>query len=207
MNRLKSSYIKRAVIYPLFVLAGLIIIATIVVPKFIASLPVATDKVHAVTQYNVEDYDMFPAKYDSFSKLKHNRFVGWLSSEDAALGCAITYDSENEETNAASLIKGSTEPWNNGCVMIIGKNTDAEFRNLHKAEIGDVVDVEFYENSTYSYKISSVEYIVSRDGIKDLKKKNSLLMCLPYKNFEKDNSYFYTVYVADLIGERGVENE
>ena len=49
MNRLKSSYIKRAVVYPLLVLATLIIIATIVVPKFIESLPVATDKVHAVT--------------------------------------------------------------------------------------------------------------------------------------------------------------
>lgn len=207
MNRLKSSYIKRAVVYPLLVLATLIIIATIVVPKFIESLPVATDKVHAVTQYNVEDYDMFPTKYKDFSDLKHNRFVGWLSSEDVALGCAITYDSENEKTMATSLLKGSTEPWNDGCVMIIGKNTDAEFRNLHKAAIGDTVDIEFYGNSTYSYKISRVEHIVSRDEIKGLKKENSLLMCLPYKDFEKENSYFYTVYIADLIGERGAENE
>lgn len=207
MNRLKSSYIKKAVVYPLFVLAGLIIIATIVVPKFIASLPVATDKIHAVTQYNVEDYDMFPKKYSSFSELKHNRFVGWLSSEDVALGCAVTYDSEEESTNASSLLKDSTEPWNNGCAMIIGKNTDAEFRNLHKAKVGDTVDVEFYKNGTYTYKISSIENMVARDEIKNFKKENSLLMCLPYKDFKNENSYFYTVYVAKVIGERGAENE
>lgn len=199
MNRLKSSYIMRAVVYPLLVLAVLIITATFVVPKFIDSLPVATDKVHAVTQYNVKDYDMFPTKYNEFSELNHNRFIGWLSSEDVALGCAVTFDSENENSNAASLLKGSTEPWNNGCVMIIGKNSNAEFRNLHKAKIGDKIDIEFYKNGTYHYQINSIEYIVSRDEIKDFSDKNKLIMCLPYKNFEKDNDFFYTVYTADLI--------
>lgn len=199
MNRLKSSYIMRAVVYPLLVLAVLIITATFVVPKFIDSLPVATDKVHAVTQYNVKDYDMFPTKYNEFSELNHNRFIGWLSSEDVALGCAVTFDSENENSNAASLLKGSTEPWNNGCVMIIGKNSDAEFRNLHKAKIGDEIDIEFYKNGIYHYQINSIEYIVSRDEIKDFSDKNKLIMCLPYKNFEKDNDFFYTVYTADLI--------
>lgn len=199
MNRLKSSYIMRAVVYPLLVLAVLIITATFVVPKFIDSLPVATDKVHTVTQYNVKDYDMFPTKYNEFSELNHNRFIGWLSSEDVALGCAVTFDSENENSNAASLLKGSTEPWNNGCVMIIGKNSDAEFRNLHKAKIGDKIDIEFYKNGTYHYQINSIEYIVSRDEIKDFSDKNKLIMCLPYKNFEKDNDFFYTVYTADLI--------
>lgn len=199
MNRLKSSYIMRAVVYPLLVLAVLIITATFVVPKFIDSLPVATDKVHAVTQYNVKDYDMFPTKYNEFSELNHNRFIGWLSSEDVALGCAVTFDSENENSNATSLLKGSTEPWNNGCVMIIGKNSDAEFRNLHKAKIGDKIDIEFYKNGTYHYQINSIEYIVSRDEIKDFSDKNKLIMCLPYKDFEKDNDFFYTVYTADLI--------
>ena len=142
---------------------------------------------------------MFPTKYNEFSELNHNRFIGWLSSEDVALGCAVTFDSENENSNAASLLKGSTEPWNNGCVMVIGKNSDAEFRNLHKAKIGDEIDIEFYKNGTYHYQINSIEYIVSRDEIKDFSDKNKLIMCLPYKNFEKDNDFFYTVYTADLI--------
>lgn len=199
MNRLKASYIMRAVVYPLLILAILIIIATFAVPKLIESLPVATDKVHAVTQYDVKDYDMFPTKYTEFSELNHNRFIGWISSEDVALGCAITYDSENENSNSASLLKNSTEPWNSGCVMIIGKNTDDGFRNLHKAKIGDKVDIEFYKNGTYHYQISGVEYIVSRSEIKNFKGENKLVMCLPYRNFEKSNKYFYTVYTADLI--------
>lgn len=201
MNRLKSSYIMRAIVYPFLILAILIITATLTVPKFIASLPVATDKVHAVTQYNVADYDMFPMEYNRFSELSHNRFIGWLSSEDVALGCAVTYDSENESTDASSLLKGSTEPWNNGCVMIIGKNSDAEFRNLHKAEIGDKTDVEFYENGTYHYQISKIEYAVARDEISEFKKKNTLIMCVPFKNFEASNEFFYTVYIADEIKE------
>lgn len=201
MNKLKSEYIKKAVIIPLLVLAVLIIAATFIVPKFIDSLPVGTDKVHAVTQYNVEEYDLFPTEYSKFDELTHNRFVGWLSSEDVALGCAVTYDSENEDSKAASLIKGSTEPWNDGCVMIIGKNTDNEFRNLHKAKIGDEVEVEFYKNNTYKYQISDIEYTVSRDEIKNYKNKNSLIMCLPYKNFDKSGEYYYIVFVADLIEE------
>lgn len=201
MNKLKSEYIKKAVIIPLLVLAVLILAATFIVPKFIDSLPVGTDKVHAVTQYNVEEYDLFPTEYSKFDELTHNRFVGWLSSEDVALGCAVTYDSENEDSKAASLIKGSTEPWNDGCVMVIGKNTDNEFRNLHKAKIGDEVEVEFYKNNTYKYQISDIEYTVSRDEIKNYKNKNSLIMCLPYKNFDKNGGYYYTVFVADLIEE------
>lgn len=201
MNKLKSEYIKKAVIIPLLVLAVLILAATFIVPKFIDSLPVGTDKVHAVTQYNVEEYDLFPTEYSKFDELAHNRFVGWLSSEDVALGCAVTYDSENEDSKASSLIKGSTEPWNDGCVMIIGKNTDNEFRNLHKAKIGDEVEVEFYKNNTYKYQISDIEYTVSRDEIKNYKNKNSLIMCLPYKNFDKNGEYYYTVFVADLIEE------
>lgn len=199
MNKLKSEYIKKAVIIPLLVLAVLILAATFIVPKFIDSLPVGTDRVHAVTQYNVEEYDLFPTEYSKFDELAHNRFVGWLSSEDVALGCAVTYDSENEDSKAASLIKGSTEPWNDGCVMIIGKNTDNEFRNLHKAKIGDEVEVEFYKNNTYKYQISDIEYTVSRDEIKNYKNKNSLIMCLPYRNFDKNGEYYYTVFVADLI--------
>lgn len=201
MNKLKSEYIKKAVIIPLLVLAVLILAATFIVPKFIDSLPVGTDKVHAVTQYNVEEYDLFPTEYSKFDELAHNRFVGWLSSEDVALGCAVTYDSENEDSKASSLIKGSTEPWNDGCVMIIGKNTDNEFRNLHKAKIGDEVEVELYKNSTYKYQISDIEYTVSHDEIKNYKNKNSLIMCLPYKNFDKNGEYYYTVFVADLIEE------
>ena len=137
MNDLKSSYIKKAVVFPLVTVAVLIVIAALAVPKIIASLPVATDKTQAVKTYNAKDYDYYLREFDSFDDLRLNRFVGWISSDDAALGCAVTYNSENEDTDAASLMPESAEPWNNGCVMIVGDNTDGEFRNLHKAVVGD----------------------------------------------------------------------
>ena len=43
MNDLKSSYIKKAVVFPLVTVAVLIVIAALAVPKIIASLPVETD--------------------------------------------------------------------------------------------------------------------------------------------------------------------
>lgn len=201
MESLKSKYIKKAVIFPLITIAVLIVLAAVFVPKIISALPVSTDKTHAVLTYNAKDYDYYLKEYDSFDSLRLNRFVGWLSSEDAALGCAVTYDSENEDTDAASLLPDSTEPWNNGCVMIIGDNTDKEFRNLHKAGVGDIVTVDFYAKDSYDYKIKQIDVNVERDEIANYKKADSLILCRPYKNFEKDNSYFYVVYVAELVKE------
>lgn len=199
MNRLKSDYIRKAVIFPLITVAVLIVLAAVFVPKIIAILPVSTDKTQAVKTYDAKQYDYYLKDYDEFDSLRLNRFVGWLSSDDAALGCAVTYDSENEDTDAASLLTDSTEPWNNGCVMIIGDNSDAEFRNLHKADVGDEVTVDFYSNDSYNYRIKQIEVNVSREEIADYKKPNSLILCRPYKNFAEDGSYFYVVYVADLV--------
>ena len=86
MNDLKSSYIKKAVVFPLVTVAVLIVIAALAVPKIIASLPVATDKTQAVKTYNAKDYDYYLREFDSFDDLRLNRFVGWISSDDAALG-------------------------------------------------------------------------------------------------------------------------
>lgn len=201
MNDLKSSYIKKAVVFPLVTVAVLIVIAALAVPKIIASLPVATDKTQAVKTYNAKDYDYYLREFDSFDDLRLNRFVGWISSDDAALGCAVTYNSENEDTDAASLMPESAEPWNNGCVMIVGDNTDGEFRNLHKAAVGDIVTVDFYAKDSYSYKIKQIEVNLTRDEILNYKKDNTLILCRPYKNFEENGSYFYTIYIADALKE------
>ncbi|WP_177916915.1 sortase domain-bontaining protein [uncultured Eubacterium sp.] len=199
MNDLKSSYIKKTVIFPLVTVAILIVVAALSVPKIIASLPVATDKTQAVKTYNAKDYDYYLKEFDSFEELRLNRFVGWISSDDVALGCAVTYNSEDEDTKASSLMPESTEPWNNGCVMIVGDNTDDEFRNLHKASVGDEVTVDFYAKDSYTYKIKQIEVNLTRDEILKYKKDNTLILCRPYKNFEKDGSYFYTIYIAEAV--------
>ena len=201
MDDLKNGYIKKALIFPLVVVAILVIIAALSVPGIIRGLPVSTDRVQAVKTYNAKDYDYYLKEFDSFDELRLNRFVGWLSSDDVALGCAVTYNSEDEDSDACSLLTASTEPWNNGCVMIIGDNSDIEFRNLHKATVGDVVTVDFYAKDSYSYKIKQIEVNVTKDEIADYKANNRLILCKPYKNFEQDGTYFYSIYIADLIEE------
>lgn len=199
MHDLKMGYIKKALIFPLVVVAVLVIVAAISVPSIIRSLPVATDRTQAVKTYNAKDYDYYLKEYERFDDLRLNRFVGWLHSDDIALGCAVTYNSEDEDSDAASLLPQSTEPWLNGCVMIIGDNSDIEFRNLHKATIGDEVTVDFYAKDSYTYKIKQIEVNVTKDEILDYQKEDTLILCKPYKNFEKDGSYFYSIYIAELV--------
>ena len=199
MHDLKSGYIKKSLIFPLVVVAILVIIAALTVPGIISRLPVATDKTQAVKTYNAKDYDYYLKEFDKFDDLRLNRFVGWISSDDVALGCALTYDSADEDSDAASLLPESTAPWKKCCVMIIGDNSDIEFRNLHKAAVGDEVSIEFYAKDMYTYKINQIEVNIEKDEISKYKKDNRLILCKPYKNFEKDGSFFYTIYIADLV--------
>lgn len=201
MNKLKSAYLKKALFFPLVVIAILTIIAALFVPTIIANLPVATDQTQAVRVYDAEKYDYYLKDYESFDDLKLNRFVGWLSSDDLGLGCPVSFDSENEDTDSVSLVKGSVEPWNGGCVVIIGSNSDKELRNTHRATTGDEITIDFYSNDSYTYKIKNVETNVARDEIFDYQKDNSLIICRPYRNFEKDGSSFYTIFVAELVEE------
>lgn len=203
MNRLKSAYLKKALFFPLVVIAILIILSAVFVPTIISRLPVATDKTEAVKVYDASKYDFYLKDYASFDELRLNRFVGWVSSDDLALGCPLSYASENEDTDLASLLDTSTEPWNNGCIMIIGDNTDEEFRNTHKATLGDRITVDFYSNDSYTYKITDMKVNVTKEEIINYKKDNTLIMCRPYKNFAKDGKMFYAIYIADLIKEWG----
>lgn len=206
MDNLKSAYLKKALFFPLVVIAVLLILAAVFVPTIISRIPVATDKTEAVKVYDASQYDFYLKDYDSFEDLRLNRFIGWLSSDDIALGCPVSFASENEDTDLASLLEGSTEPWNNGCVVIIGDNTDQEFRNLHKAGVGDKVTVDFHSNDSYTYKITETYMNKTKDEINDYKRDNTLIMCRPYKNFAKDGDFYYAVYVADLIEEWGEQN-
>lgn len=201
MNKLKSAYLRKALFFPLIVIAILIILAALFVPTIIQRLPVATDKTEAVKVYDPSKYDFYLKDFDNFDDLRLNRFVGWLSSDDIALGCPVSYASENEDTDLASLLEGSTEPWNNGCIVIIGDNTDEEFRNLHKATTGDTVTVDFYSHDSYTYKIKDVEVNVTKEEMGKYKKDNTLIMCRPYKDFAKDGSFFYAIYIAELVKE------
>lgn len=198
MDKLKSSYITKAVIFPVIVVAILIVIAIMIVPGIINALPRGTDAQHAVKQYNADDY--YLVNYNDFDDLRLNNFIGWLSSEDIALGCALTYKSENEDTSAASVLECSTEPWNNGKLLIIGDNTDKEFRNLHKANNSDEFTIEFHKHDAYTYAIKKIVPIASSDELKGYMDEGDCVLCLPYNDFSQLGSeYFYTVYVAEMV--------
>lgn len=201
MNKLKSTYLKKALFFPIVVIAILILLAGLFVPTIISRIPVATDRTEAIRVYDAEKYDYYLKDYESFDELKLNRFVGWISSDDLGLGCPVSFNSQEEDTDLASLVKGSTEPWNNGCIVIIGANTDREFRNTHKATTGDEVTIDFYSNDSYTYKIKDIVPTVTFDEINNYKKDNTLIMCRPYRNFDKEKEPFYTIFIAELIKE------
>lgn len=203
MNKLKSTYLKKALFFPLVIVAIIIILSAVFVPTIIENLPVATDKTEAVKVYDASKYDFYLKDFDSFDELRLNRFVGWLSSEDVAIGCPVSYASEDEDTDLASLVEGSTEPWKNGCMVIIGDNSDEEFRNFHKANLGNKVTFDIYSNDSYTYKITDIKVNVTKEEIENYKKDNSLILCRPYKDFKKDGKFFYAIYIADLVKEWG----
>lgn len=198
MKGLKSGYIKKAIIFPLSTVVVLAIIATIIVPSLITKIPTATDATRGVKEYNADDY--YLVNYDNFEDLRLNNFVGWLSSDDIALGCAVTYKSEDENTTASSLLEYSEEPWNNGTIVIIGDNTDREFRNLHKANFNDTFTIEFHKHDTYTYAIKDIVPTRTKDEIKDYIDEGDAILCLPYNDFSKLGSeYFYTLYICKAV--------
>lgn len=198
MKGLKSSYIRKAIVFPIVVVIILIVIATLIVPSIITRIPTATDATKGVKEYNADDY--YLVNYDNFEDLRLNNFVGWLSSDDIALGCALTYKSEDENTTAASLLATSTEPWNKGTIIIIGDNTDAEFRNLHKANYNDTFTIEFHKHDSYTYAVKDIVPTRTKDEINDYVDEGDAILCLPYNDFSQlGTEYFYTLYVCKLV--------
>lgn len=198
MGNLKASYIKKAIIFPAVTVAVLIIISIFAVPKIIAAIPTGTDATMAQTEYDANDY--YLVEYDNFSDLRLNNFVGWISSDDIALGCALTYKSEDEDTSAASLLEKSVEPWNDGCTTIIGDNTDREFRNMHKASINHEFTIEYYNHGSYTYKIREIIPSVKLNEMDSYANDYDCVLALPFNDFSNFGAkHFYTIYLAELV--------
>ncbi len=199
LKRIKNDFLLMCIVLPIALSLVLVVVCYFAVPPFIAWLPTNTDSTDAIVEYDPNEY--YLVDYMNFSDLRLNNFVGWLSSDDLGLGCAVTYDSENEFTEAASLSVASTEPWgNNGALLITGENTDYEFRNLHKAQIGDRVTIDFNGHASYTYEIVEITTKETRQETYAHMNDKTLVMCLSYNDFSNyGSSYFYHVYVAQLV--------
>lgn len=200
LKRIKNDFLIMSIALPLLLSVVLVVICYFAIPPFIEWLPTNTDSTEAVVEYDPNEY--YLVEYQSFSELRLNNFVGWLSSDDIGLGCAVTFDSEKEYTEAASLFAESTEPWgeNGGSLLITGENTDIEFRNLHKAQIGDRVTIDFNGHSSYTYEIVEIATKETQEETYEHMSDDTLVMCLQFNDFSKyGESYFYHVYVAQLV--------
>ena len=191
MNSLIANFIKRAIIVPVILTALVIAGISFIVPKYISASQ--TPQTSSVEQLRYEKVD-----YETFSELKANETIGYMSSTDFDFSSNVIFNSN--KAKHSSLSKDSKEPWNGGCVVVYGMNTKTQFNSLHKAEKGYKIDFEFYGKDKYTYKITDIIPNQTSEDIKKLKKDNALLLCLSYNDFsDLGNSYLYTVYVAEMV--------
>lgn len=194
MDGLVLNFIKRAFIVP--IIATVIVIAgiSLAVPKMAAS---TQENSISVPQIDMSGYSL--VDYDSFDELEAGSYIGSVSSDALSINAAITYSLDSSKSSVL-LNDISGEPWNDGCVILNGANTSAQFKQLHHAVIGDEINVDFYSNDNYTYKITEISYGNTDKDISSFKQNNTLVMCLPYNNFDDlGNSYYYAVYVAEKV--------
>lgn len=193
MNSLTFNFIKRAIIVPVAVTAAFVAILAFTLPGVVARSQNSSSSSETVQQMNYERVD-----YKKFSELKDNTYVGYISSSDFSLGTNVLMNSS--KANCVSLSKDSTEPKNDGCLIIFGDNVKTQFKNLHLADTGDTVELELNGRNKYEYKIKKIIHNKTKEDISAYKKADSLIMCLSYNDFTNlGNSYLYTLYVAERI--------
>jgi sortase (surface protein transpeptidase) len=193
MNSLTFNFIKRAFIVPIAVTLIVILGILVGVPKIVS----AQSSTNSVTKIDLSGYSL--AEYSEFKQLKESDYVGSISSESLGINSAITYSLDSDK-NTILLSQSSKEPWNNGSVILVGDNSNSQFKSLHSSEVGDEITINFYSNDKYVYKITDVEFGKTLEDIDSYNKKNTLVMFLPYNNFEDlGNSYYYAVYIAEMV--------
>lgn len=194
MTGLGFNFIRRAFIVPITATVIAIAMISITVPKIAASTQVTEASVPEVDLSSLTLVD-----YDNFDDLEAGNYIGTISSDALGINAAVTYSLDSVK-NTVLLDDISKEPWNNGCIVLYGANTGSQFKNLHHAQVGDEVIIDFYSNDDYTYKITDISYGNTEKDVPSFRQNNALIMCLPYNNFDDlGNSYYYAVYVAEKI--------
>jgi sortase (surface protein transpeptidase) len=194
MNSLTFNFIKRAFIIPIAVTLVVVLGMFIFIPTSSSAQSTTT----SVSKIDLSGYSL--AQYSKFKQLDISAYVGSISSDSLGINCAITYSLDSENINTVLLSENSTEPWNDGSVVLLGDDNTSEFKTLHDSVIGDEITIDFYSNNKYTYKINDVSYGKTLKDIKSYNKKNTLVMYVPYSNFDDlSNSYYYVEYVAELV--------
>lgn len=195
MNNLLFGFLKKSIIVPVVVAALIMVVTGIAVPKMITSsltTSVVAQEID-ISAYNLKEYS-------KFETLEQGDYVASITADTINLNCAICYNSV-KEINSAGLLKQSKEPWNKGSVAIIGENENTKFKPFHNATVGTKLSINFYKNAVCNYEITEITYNNSRKAINEQLKKNDLLLCVPYTNFDSPNGEkLYIIYSAKLGG-------
>ncbi len=196
MGSLIFNFFKRALLVPAIV-TGIIFAALL---AYLPAISASSDNLQPNEVNGSPDLSSYSSKqYSEFSELKSEDLIGTIACEAAGLGeTPVLYNSQ-KNTNL-SLLKSSSEPWNNGSVVVYGENRGNQFSPLHRAEVGDVVDFSFYSNNSYEYEIEEIKTGLSYGEISSFSGDNTLVLAYSYNDFsDLGNSYLYTVFIAKAL--------
>jgi len=192
MKSLKLTHIIRGIVIPIIVALVFSAALFAVEPMFAETMKT----IYTAPSSQKNDYER--VKYNSFKELKTDNAVGYLSSSDFKFSTNVLYSSSQAKYSSLGTL--STEPWNEGCAVVYGKYVYSQLRFLDNANIGDSVTFDIYNHEKYTYKIKKIINNQTEDDIKSLRTSNTLLMCVEYNDFSNlGSSYFYTVYVAEMV--------
>lgn len=192
MGSLVFNFIKRALIVPA-VVTGIILSAFLF--YFNTWTENSLKKLETQTPQTL-DLSGYPSmNYDSFADLQSGALAGTIQSSEMGLNeTAVLYNVT--DGSEVSLSKSSAEPWNNGGMIVIGQNTEEQFKSLHNADKGQSVTVSLTGKDAYQYTITDIKIGMAEKDITSYYAENTLVMALPYKNLADDGK-LYTLYIAE----------
>ena len=151
MDSLFLNFLKRAFLVPILVAALAAGAITVAVPVLAAhSTRIEAEEKTAEQSVDITKYTLH--SYNNFKELAEGNLVGTIRCENISLGEKAIIYSKAEKSNIV-LNKASVEPWKKGGVLLVGSNTSEQFKVLHNAKKGDVLEVtiegedeeEYYE--------------------------------------------------------------
>ena len=189
MISLLLNFFKRAIAVPLIVC-----IAAVIAVTAIPNIGAGTSDNGKLSEVDISLYSA--KQYDRFKELESDSYAGLLFSEDFSFGkIPVLYDVENQ--NTVSVVKGSGEPWNGGSMLIVGKNSEAQFKGLKRAKKGDTIVFDSYSNTEVSFTVKSIVTGVRENELKSYMKQGKLVLAYPYNDFsDLGNAYYYTLLIA-----------
>ena len=152
-----------------------------------------------ITELDLSGYSS--SSYSGFSGLESGEFVGTIACEETGLyEKPVCYDvGDNTEI---SLYADSTEPWNDGALLIRGLDTASQLKEMHGVSIGSELVFSAAGKASYRYEVNDIVVSVNEEDLETYLKSGTLAVAVPYKNLSGSAaSNLFIVYSAKQIQE------